>query len=246
MLQLTILPQLLAKSLTLTDYTKDYQAATNPGGYGGPNPPRSNILLIGVAGRQTAGQYRFAETVYADDQPSVLRFSLNTPGLYLCYVLAVSTIPPSWMSPVGTLWVDLQGVIKRKTSTTSLLGAEEFLLEEYTFEQLRELLPPLQAATEVLVPVLYTGELQRQIDEMLLQFVRRCAGNYPRGMQQLAEPWLHADATLAAIDVLIKQERYPEAAQHLAALQSIVGADSLHAAPLPQAGQTDWLKTQLS
>lgn len=241
MLTLVLEARLSAGLLSFLDKTPNYDAVLAPGGYGGPNPGRLNTLLVGVVGRQQAGQFRFAETVYGDN----LQFRLSTPGVYVAYLLSVLMQEPLATAPANTLWVASDGRLMRKLSATSLLGAEEFQFSHYSLDELRDLQPPVLAVAEAMVPVLFTGTLERQLDELLLDFVRRATGAYPRGVEQLAGPWLQASATLASVEILVRENRYPEAAQHLAGLQQQIGFDALTSAPLPSAGQTDWLSTQL-
>ncbi len=117
--------------------TGDYNVTTNPGGFGTPNPERSDIYvkIFGLQYTTVNAVYTTLDTVGSYDGLLDLSrgFIVGGDSLNKFYAVPFPIVAPSGTIPVGTMWYDtVTGKVLKTIAVDSVVGATEVVtLDQY-------------------------------------------------------------------------------------------------------------------
>lgn len=210
-----LVPRLPDGKIRLADVTGLYEAATNPGGYGGPNPLRADLSIYVLSSALLPGQLSYGLTTGAEaydpatgtseqEKPGVIRLATSQDAVLQILLLAV-THDPALSTEAGSLFVDLEGRVMKRLTTDGQLSEEVDLVQE-GFLGLRENQPAALAAAEFGLVLLLAPTARQSTARLLLEYAR--AGS--RSQLAVRSQWVNNTALLATIDELYAEGRYPE------------------------------------
>ena len=194
--------------LYLTDATGAYEVSDNPGGYGTPNPERSEIALILIATNKRDGDNGGegdVECVVQDYNPvsaSSFTVTLYKDGWYQIktYGLRLYDVSTSFSLTEATYDVDTQTI--RKILTKSGTGPYT-----YTYEVIEK-----EILTESSVITLYSAVLNTLVLEALCKCHASATKNYAESVDQTGSKTALDDntefRTYLKIDTYLKSIKY--------------------------------------